>query len=218
MKRLWTVGWAWILAATIGESLPALAHGPPVTRPAPSPEEEQAAQRGLEALFKALGGAEEGQQKPAPLVDHRELRSLLPAELPGYRRVSASSERAGVMGQNIAQARVLFENATGGSVELEIADFGGTQMMPALTAMSGLAFEVDRETDTGYERTINYRGYKALEQYDRAARNGSIQVYVGGRFVVRVEGQKVSMDDLKAALEKVDLKKLESLKPAAPSP
>ncbi len=184
----------------------------PVPPRAPSKEEQEAVQRGMEALFKALG--EQQQQAPAALVDHRELKALLPAEVKGMKRASASSEKSGAMGMAIARAEARFENGDR-SIEIEILDTGGLGSIGAMSHATWTSVEIDRETDTGFERTVQYRGFKAMEQYDRQNRTGSIQVLVGGRFIVKAEGSEVPIEAIRAALDAVDLKKLAALKPAA---
>ncbi len=53
---------------------------------------------------------------------------------------------------------------------------------------------------------------KAYEKYDSADKNGELNVLINKRFVVSAKGRGVSMDKIKAALEDVDLDKLEDVK------
>src|SRR5262249_19250357 len=60
----------------------------------------QTAQQGAANLAQAmqmLGGQNAGGARVEP-VNFRELKSLLPEELPGYKRTSATGEKAGAMG------------------------------------------------------------------------------------------------------------------------
>jgi hypothetical protein len=75
--------------------------------------------------------------------------------------------------------------------------------------------EIDRESETGYEKTGKLGGRKSYEKYDNASKAGELKVLVGSRFLVEITGENVAMDDLKGALGKLDLAKLESLKPVA---
>ena len=50
-----------------------------------------------------------------------------------------------------------------------------------------------------------------LEEYEQARRHGSYAVLVGERYMVHAEGEGVSMDELKAAVQSVDFKRLEQL-------
>jgi hypothetical protein len=69
--------------------------------------------------------------------------------------------------------------------------------MMAAGQASWASMEVDRETDTGFERTKMYGKYKAMEQYDNQGKSGSVQVMVAGRFFVTVSGTDVGFDVIK---------------------
>ena len=86
--------------------------------------------------------------------------------------------------------------------------------MSGLTAMAaGWAMvDIDKESDTGYEKTTTYKGQKAHEQYTKESQHGEIEVLVGNRFIVEAKGNSVKMDDLKAALGKIDIGKLDGMK------
>jgi hypothetical protein len=75
--------------------------------------------------------------------------------------------------------------------------------------MAGWAMaQFNRETDTGYEKTTTYNGYKAYEKYDTQDKRGTMRVFVSERFIVEVQGDNVTIDTLKQALGKIDFKKL----------
>ena len=50
------------------------------------------------------------------------------------------------------------------------------------------------------------------EKYEKSGQHGEIQVLVGNRFIVELNGNRISMDQLKAALGMVDLGKLDGMK------
>jgi hypothetical protein len=84
--------------------------------------------------------------------------------------------------------------------------------MTGLTAIAAYGWamaDIDRETNTGYEKTPTYSGNKAHEKYDNSGQHGETEVLVGNRFVVELNGSQISMDQLKAALGKIDLGKLD---------
>lgn len=72
--------------------------------------------------------------------------------------------------------------------------------------------EIDKETENGYERTFMYKGNKGYEKYNNNSQDGEISVLVAKRFVVEVNGNNVSMNELKAALDMIDTGKLEGMK------
>jgi len=156
-----------------------------------------------------------GTNAVAAVVDFRELKALLPAELPGMKRTSASGEKNSAMGMTVATAEASYEGEEAG-LEIKITDMGGTGTLMGMAAAGWTMAEIDRETDTGYERTTVIDGNKAHETYDTEEKRGEIEVLVAGRFMVEIDGQGVTADQLKSAVGKIDLKKLAGLKPAAP--
>jgi hypothetical protein len=68
--------------------------------------------------------------------------------------------------------------------------------------------QYNRETDNGYEKTTTYAGYKGVEEYDKQKQAGAFRIFVANRFVVEMEGSGTTMEAIKEAMAKIDLKKL----------
>lgn len=166
----------------------------------------------LGALMGALGQMMQGgnTNAAAAVVDFRELKALLPAELPGFKRTSASGEKSSAMGMTISFSEGRYETGEG-SIDIKMSDYGGTGFATMMAAGWSMQ-EIDRETETGFERTSTIGGHKAKEQYDSAGQSGSTEILVAGRFLVEVTGSSVSAEALKTAVEKIDLAKLAALK------
>lgn len=163
------------------------------------------------AMGAALGTATANAKK-VETVDFRELKAMLPESLRGLKRTTATGEKSGAMGISVSSAEGLYSADDGKSVKLTIADIGNLTGLAGMAAYAWATTDVDRESDNGYEKTTTFKGYKALEKYDRQSRSGEMSVLVGGRFVVGAEGDEVDMDALKAALGSVDLRKLDRMK------
>jgi hypothetical protein len=54
-------------------------------------------------------------------------------------------------------------------------------------------------------------GEKAIVKYDARQKSGEIRLAISNRFLVTVEGDEVSLEDLKAYAGKIDYKKLAAL-------
>lgn len=170
----------------------------------------------MDALMKAMGQMLSPGTNAAALVDFRELKALLPASLEGMKRTNASGEKTGALGMAVAMAEGTYESDSGGRVEITITDLAGTGS--ALGLVHGwTSTEIDRESDSGYERTTTIDGHKAYEKYDGTQKNGEVQVMVKEHFIVEISGSDVSMETMKEALGKIDLAKLAELKPATPA-
>jgi hypothetical protein len=74
-----------------------------------------------------------------------------------------------------------------------------------------MSAEIDSEGDSGYERTADYHGNKALEKYSAKTKSGTVTIMVGGRFLIEIEGEKIEPSQLKAAAESIDYGALDRL-------
>ena len=175
-------------------------------------EDESVSAVGAFGAMKEMAAQAEEMQKNGPVktVDFRSLKELLPADADGLARKEASGEKNGAAGFTISTATGKYANADGTeTIDLSLIDGGGSSMMIGLAAWSML--EVDKETETGYEKTSTMGDYKSYEKYDNNDRSGEINVLVNKRFIVTAKGRGVSMDKIKAALNDVDLGKLAGL-------
>jgi len=165
----------------------------------------------MAAMGAAVSGAANGGKK-VETVDFHKLKDLLPADLPGMKRTEATGEKNAAMGMQISNAEGRYSNEQGASVTLKIADIGSMTGLAGMAAYAWAATSIDRETETGYEKTSTFNGYKSHEKYDKQTKSGELSVLVGNRFTVEADGNGIDMDALKAALGKVDLGKLDGMK------
>ena len=114
-----------------------------------------------------------------------------------------------VFTQTISQAEGVY-GGQGGRIEVKLIDAGAMGAMFGAAAIAGL--EIDKENDDGYERTTTLAGRKALEKYDNKTKRGELKIFVGGRFVVEIDGHDVPAETLQKAVASLDLAKLEALK------
>jgi len=146
----------------------------------------------LRGVQKHTPPAKDSSDKSQPL-GFRELKSLLPENLSGMNRANATGE-----------------NEEG--VLLTITDLGSLKGVTAVAEYRWATVDVDRVTESGYEKSIIYKGYRGFEKYDHATRYGEIQILVADRFVVQAQGFRMSMDEIKSALNDVELEKLANTK------
>lgn len=151
---------------------------------------------------KAMEEAGMGQESEP--VNFRELKKLLPEEMDGMEITDQSGQTSGAMGFNISQAEVEFTGGDGEKIKISIFDTGGIAM-----AAMGLAawanVTIDKEDANGYERTTTINGFKAFEKFDTKRKRGEISIFAKERFIVKVEGREVDMEDLRDALSDIDI-------------
>ncbi len=146
-------------------------------------------------------------------VDFRELKALYPESINGMKRTNSSGEKTAAFNMNISHAEADYNSEDGSkSFDINITDMGNMSGLTQMAAYGWAMGEFDRETDSGYEKTTNFSGYKAYEEYNNEGEYGKLQVLVASRFIVEASGNNITMEELKSALGQIDLSKLESWK------
>ena len=164
----------------------------------------------MNALGAAMGAANNG--KKIETVDFKILKDMLPADIHGMKRTEATGEKTSAMGINVSNAEGRYRNDAGASMTVKITDIGSMSGLAGMATYAWAATDIDRETETGYEKTSMFNGYKSHEKYDKGSKSGELSALVGGRFAVEVSGNNVDMNAIKDAMTKIDLKKLEGMK------
>ena len=160
------------------------------------------------AAMNAVGQIMAGGKDVQP-IDFRELKAMLPTSLPGMQRSEASGQSGEAMGMKGSSATGRYSDGRNANIRIEIADLGS---LSGLAAPAG-KFDpnLEKETDTGYERTKRIDGQLVHERYDRRAKSGEVSVLVASRFSVTVEGSGVDGTTLTGALKAIDLSSLASM-------
>lgn len=134
-----------------------------------------------------------------------DLQSFLPAPLSGWEASEATSQAAGaaLFGGGVSAERRYTKDP--GSVNVQIVTdspmLQGIMMMFSNPMLLG--------SDGGKLERI--AGEKAIVKYDTQEKNGNINLVIANRFLVTVEGDEVSLEDMKAYAGKIDYKKLATL-------
>jgi hypothetical protein len=182
--------------------------------PGAMPTPEQMAKQ-AEDTRKAL--AEMSGGKDIKAVEPMELKALLPETLAGAKRSNAQASRMNQGGIEIATTRASYDpEATEGdtpkpSFSVEIMDLGNLSGAMSMGFTSWAMTQFENVTDTGYEKTTKYKDHPAVEKYDNESKSGELQVYVAKRFLVKVSGNDTTIEQIRAAVDTVDLGKIASL-------
>lgn len=153
----------------------------------------------------AAAGKGEGVAKP---VDPAGLKALLPAAIAGYQRGAIQSESSSAAGIGGSEASANY-SANGRQVSIKLTDMAA---MGALTGL-GAALNVrhEEEKDGGFERTRTENGQIVSEKWDAASHSGEYSRSVANRFMISVNGEAESFDQLKAMGEAIDARALAAL-------
>ena len=127
--------------------------------------------KGLEMMAKGLAGAAggaDGAVKPVDPVSFRELQAVMP-QVSGWERQNPTGERM-TQPFSFSQASVTFRKGES-EIEQKIMDSGFNQLLfTPFTMFMSAGYE--KETQDGYERSVNIDGNPGWERWDKSSRNG----------------------------------------------
>jgi hypothetical protein len=163
---------------------------------------EDAMQQAATAVRERGGGGE-----PASAES---LAGRLPDEVNGLERVDVERTETGAMGMAVSATVGRYESDDGRKATIAISDIAGIGAAGIASAAAWTRSEFDRTTETGYDRTSRFEGFKAMESLSREGGrvNAQLVIVVAERFIVQLEGRGVDMDALKDAARKLDLRGL----------
>lgn len=145
-------------------------------------------------------------------VDYELLKDLLPKKLKKMQRVDIFGETSSMLGIKTSNARAEYEGKNEAQMEIKITDMGTIKGLASMAMAAWVAADIEKESDDGFERTIDYKGYKAYTKYSKSREHGEYKVLVAGRYLVEVEGEQVEMKLVERAIDKINIKKLEKMK------
>ncbi|MBN1482995.1 hypothetical protein EH223_13755 [candidate division KSB1 bacterium] len=145
-------------------------------------------------------------------VDYEDLKKMLPTKFAGFKQTDNHGGRKSMFGLRISQAEATYEGKKEGRIEISIIDYGSVKGIAGKAVGAWMSAEIDNESDDGYEKTTEFKGYKAFEKYSFKDKKGTLSVIIAERFLVDVDGNGVDMSDIKKGMSGVNLKKLKSLK------
>ena len=163
-----------------------------------------------EAVKKAEQAAKEAQEmKPVEPIHFSKLVELLPKPPAGW---TADGEPRGetttAMGFSVSMAERSFSKE-GGSLRVKITD--GAFNAPLYTVIT-MAAQFARESTEGYEKGVTIDGNPGVEKWRKDGGDADLNVVVGKRYLVEVEGSGVTPELVRGVWNSVDRAKLSALK------
>lgn len=160
------------------------------------------------ALKEFAEKAEELSKKEAvEPVSFQELKELLPETLAGIPRTEAEGQSNNTTGFKVSVAKGQYSNEEK-SINLDIMDLGGIGGFAVAGMAAWTLADAEKENSSGYERTIKLDGHKGFEKYDNTTNYGELKLFYNERYLISLDAQNLSMDEIKAAYRKLDLAKL----------
>jgi hypothetical protein len=168
-------------------------------------------QKQMQAAMGALGTALSGGKGVEP-VQLDVLKPFLPDKAAGLPRTASSSDRSGVAGLMAAKVRGEYGDASGKKLNLEVVDTGGAAGLTGLAGWAMLGATAESENDSRIERMRKDGNRMVREEISKRGGSNSYSVILADRFIVSGEGRGVDFDTVKAAVNSIDLARIESIK------
>jgi hypothetical protein len=141
-----------------------------------------------------------------------QIKTFLPNELDGLKRIQEAVERSGAMGMQISKATATYsDGANNRTLNLEITDTGTLKGLVGF-ASSWAGVEQESETDSGFEKTYENGGQLVHEQWNKQTQSGEYVTFIADRFSVKVSGHASDIGDLKRAAANINTSGLTALK------
>ncbi len=146
---------------------------------------------------------------PPPGIAPNDLKSLLPASLPGgFARTDISTASGGAAGFNFGNAQAVYAKGDA-SITMSLTDMGAMGALAALGSAFGA--NTSEETATSYSKMGQVDGRMTVEEFNRETKSGKYSIIVGDRIMVEAEGAGATIDELKSAVGALDLGSVEAL-------
>jgi len=168
-------------------------------------DQKAAAAASMEGLATLLGGG-----KRVDPIGVDQLKPFVPDTFAGLTKKSSNAEKNGIAGLMVSKAEATYSDDADKRVTLEISDSGGASGLVGLAGWASI--QQEKEDENGSERTHKVDGRLVHEKQSKSGGTNEFSVVLGDRFVVSASGRGVSLGDLKDAVGKLDLDKLESMK------
>ena len=167
-------------------------------------DQKAAAAASMEGLATLLGGG-----KRVDPIGVDQLKPFVPDTFAGLTKKSSNAEKTGIAGLMVSKAEATYSDDADKRVTLEISDSGGASGLVGLAGWASI--QQEKEDENGSERTHKVDGRLVHEKQSKNGGTNEFSVVLGDRFVVSASGRGVSLGDLKDAVAKLDLGKLESM-------
>lgn len=152
----------------------------------------------------------QGENKNVTPVNFRKLKELLPERLLDLPRTKHTGESAGAMGMKVSSAEAEYRDGDK-RLTVKLIDAGGIGM-----ATMGMAawttIDLDREDDNGFERTSNWKNFKAYEKCRTADKFCTLKLYSEQGIMAELDGYGYSISDLKGAAQKLEINSIPGMR------
>ena len=178
-------------------------------------EVEESVSTGIARVGKVLEeiGTRIQEDSDVAVIDFRDFRDVLPAELMNMERVDWNGANKSALGMRFSKLEARYEGR-GGNMDVAILDLGTMQGLAAM-GFDFIDKNIDEEDRDGFKRTREFRGWPGLESVEYHDGHTEMQgvLIIDKRIVVAVnaEGERLKKDFLEDLFDDLDIRDLERL-------
>lgn len=140
--------------------------------------------------------------KKLPPLTTEQLKAMLPEELLGIKRSSFNT--SSMMGYGVGEAEYRKDDST--NIKLNLFDCAGEAGAGMYSLRYWTQMSMQSENDNGYTKTVDFKGKKALETYDKNNNSYSLTYSPTDRLLVTLNGQNTGLDMLKQSANSLNFK------------
>jgi len=140
--------------------------------------------------------------KKLPPLTIDQLKAILPEELNGIKRTNFNANTA--MGYAVGEAEYQKDDTT--KLNLVIYDCAGEAGSVMYLSTYWSRMNLQSENSQGYTKTIDFKGNKAMESYEKSDNQYSLTYSDADRLLVIITGRNISRDGLMDAAKSLNLK------------
>jgi hypothetical protein len=141
-------------------------------------------------------------KKLTPLTTDQ-LKAMLPEEIMGIKRSSFNANS--MMGFATAEATYR-DSSTEKQINLSIFDCAGEAGAGVYSLSYWTKMNMQSETDNGYTKTVDFKGQKAVEGYEKGSDTYELTYVDSDRLLVTIKGEKTGLDAVKQTAQNLNLK------------
>jgi len=129
------------------------------------------------------------------------VKSMFPDEMNGMKLTDYTP----INNEGYETGEANYKSDDGKELFVTIFDCVGEAGVGKYNLMYLSSLDTDSKDDDGYKKTIHFNGDKAIETYEKSDDRYTILFTAKKRLLIRVEGQKTSLDELKEVVKHLDL-------------
>jgi hypothetical protein len=150
------------------------------------------------------------QLKATEPATEQQFQSWLPERLGDFTRVEFTKSR--VQQSDIASAGAIYKNGDAKKIELSIVDGASKDGLLAINShYIAHNSELSSNNGSGFEKTYEHNGLKALETYSKNDNFYRILLFHNTRFGITIESYGISHEELWNAIDQIELETLNKL-------